>query len=62
MGIKLVCDMKIAEECEEELQRLGALLFGPPVGNKVEKLHICIPCFKRLKRLMIKDSTFIAGS
>ena len=48
MAIKPVCDMKLVENCEGELQQMGAILFAPPQGHDVKKYHVCVPCFKEI--------------
>lgn len=50
MSIKPICDL-----CKKELDKPGAILFGPPVkppinivGCWCEKFHICCECFNKL--------------
>jgi len=44
--IKLYCD-----KCGEELKELGGLLFSPPKeGREVKKFHLCVECYKDIKR------------
>jgi|CXWL01.1.fsa_nt_gi uncharacterized CHY-type Zn-finger protein len=32
--------------CHQELDKLGGLLFSPPLGfNQVKKFHVCIHCY-----------------
>lgn len=41
--IKPVCD-----RCGDELTDFGGILFSPPRGRTVTKLHICKPCYSEL--------------
>lgn len=49
--------MKIppCDKCGEEQTELGALLFSPPMAfpnvtwRNVEKYHICVECYERMK-------------
>lgn len=36
-------------KCGVALYEPGALVFGPPVDNKAEKMHICIGCWNSLR-------------
>lgn len=48
MSIKSICCI-----CGSELNKFGALLFSPP--NKkdlVEKHHICVKCYSKIKRTL----------
>ncbi len=45
MAIKPICD-----QCNEELEDFGALLFSPPdKENKTKKYHLCKNCFNKIK-------------
>jgi len=47
MAIKPKCNI-----CKEELQDYGAILFSPPdKKSTVKKYHICLKCFKKIKKL-----------
>jgi hypothetical protein len=41
MAISVFC-----AKCSDELEEPGALLFCPPEGLEVKKLHICVKCYK----------------
>lgn len=43
MSIKVECC-----RCQEELTEPGALVFGPPHGAIVIKLHLCVICFQHM--------------
>lgn len=44
----------ICDKCGEELKKFGAILLGPPKRKKkkykVVKYHICVKCYKKLKK------------
>lgn len=47
MAIKPHCD-----KCGKELREFGALLFGPPKNNIVEKFHLCKNCYRTFTTLL----------
>jgi hypothetical protein len=49
--LNIKCDLKIAINCEGELQHYGGLIISPPdENNKYDKIHICIKCYELLFR------------
>ena len=47
MAISVFC-----AKCSDELEEPGALVFSPPTGLQVVKLHICTKCYKLLAFLI----------
>jgi hypothetical protein len=45
--MKIKCDI-----CKKRLKKKGALLFSPPKHRKVEKIHICRKCYKKINRYL----------
>jgi hypothetical protein len=41
--MKIKCD-----NCFKELLEQGALIFSPPKGNIVRKIHICTECWHKI--------------
>lgn len=49
MALKIKCDI-----CNNELNKAGALLFTPPVHKSdVDKYHICVKCWPKVRQLLI---------
>jgi len=40
-------------KCGKDLEEPGALIFSPPKDNRVDKIHLCIICWRDLRDWLV---------